>query len=94
MCEDVFFWPDWLESDIHFFQPVPSSWTLVEKLSERNIQLNAEEYRAFDSPSAAWALYHCREVTNPKNAAIMKIYKQYGLLWDILRSLLLSLFSS
>ncbi|KKA24170.1 Uncharacterized protein T310_1822 [Rasamsonia emersonii CBS 393.64] len=53
-----------------------SSWILEEKLLERNVQDNEASYRIHQAASAAWAIYVCKNVDNPAQEAIMKIYMQ------------------
>lgn len=77
MSEDkVFFGSHFVGSEVNFTGVNPSTWTLVEKLSERNAQFDAYEYEDYKSPSAAWALFECRDSNNSSNTALMKIYMQ------------------
>ena len=64
--------------DINFTKLHPSTWTLDEKLSERNDQSDRVEFKDYGSPSAAWAGFVCRNVDNHSEMAIMKIFMQYG----------------
>jgi hypothetical protein len=71
-----FFGAHFVGSEVNFTDANPSTWTLVEKLSERNDQSDEYEYEADKSPSDAWALFRCRNSNDSGNTAIMKIYMQ------------------
>ncbi|OOQ91040.1 hypothetical protein PEBR_02252 [Penicillium brasilianum] len=57
-------------------QPVPSSWKIVEKLSENNGQLTEAEYRHGDRLSLAVIKLLCCDLKHPKHLAFMRIYLQ------------------
>lgn len=77
MSEKVFFGKHFIGMRIEFNEENYSTWTLVEKLSERNDQLLEVDYQNYRAPSAAWALFVCENADKPEGKAIMKIYMQY-----------------
>ncbi|KAJ9314530.1 hypothetical protein DTO271D3_5268 [Paecilomyces variotii] len=71
-----FFASHWVGSEVKFTGANPSTWTLVEKMSERDDQDDEDQYQEDPAPSSAWALFQCRENNHSNNTAIMKIYMQ------------------
>ena len=79
MSEKVFFSKHFTGMDINFTKPHPSTWTLGEKLSERNDQSNEAGFRKYGGPYAAWAIFVCsRNIDDHSETALMKIFMQYG----------------
>ena len=61
-------------SEVKFAGANPSTWNLIKKLSEQVNQQDEYEYEESKSPSAACALFQCRDSSS--KTAILKIYMQ------------------
>lgn len=73
---------------IGFTEEYPSTWTLIEKLGDKNCRYDEFEYHEDDGPpSTGFGTFFCENVESPNEKAIMKITMQYTLLSDLLRFL-------
>ncbi|KAI9931990.1 hypothetical protein ASPWEDRAFT_68470, partial [Aspergillus wentii DTO 134E9] len=76
MSDKVFF-PDYIDKEITFSNENGSTtWILTEKLSEQNDQLDEFEFREFEDVSAAYGVFRCKNASNPRDTATMKIFMQ------------------
>ncbi|OJJ38450.1 hypothetical protein ASPWEDRAFT_36074 [Aspergillus wentii DTO 134E9] len=76
MSEKVSFGPSFIGMIVHFDQPRHWTWRLEAKVSEQHDQLSSWEFDAYERPSAAYGTFSCRNVNNPDQTGIMKIFKQ------------------
>ena len=72
----TFFGSRFTGSEVKFAGANPSIWNLIKKLSEQVNQQDEYEYEESKSPSAACALFQCRDSSSSSKTAILKIYMQ------------------
>ena len=72
---------EWIGSKVTFEQPLPSSWTLVRKLRERELYDSEDAWKMFHVPSEARGIFICEEDGKSHRQAVLKIYMQYDFLY-------------
>lgn len=70
---------EWIGLTGSFDQPGSSTWTLVQKIREREIWSSENSWKEYQEPSEARGIFVCEEEGSAHRQAVVKIYMQYGL---------------
>ena len=76
MTDRIYFTDEFDGRHIDFEFPHNSSWTLLEKVKEKHILADKEEFDTMGARPCAWALFVCQNVNEPSRRALMKVYMQ------------------
>lgn len=76
MADRVYFTNEFDGRRIDFEFPHNSSWTLLEKVKEKYILIDKEDFETMGARPCAWALFFCQDVNEPSRRALMKVYMQ------------------
>ena len=76
MTDRIYFTDEFDGRRIDFEFPHNSSWTLLEKVKEKHILTDKEDFETMGARPYAWALFFCQDINEPSRRALMKVYMQ------------------
>lgn len=76
MVDRVYFTDEFNGRRVDFEFPHNSSWTLLDKIKEKDVLADKEDFETIGARPCAWAVFFCQDVNNSSGRALMKIYMQ------------------